>query len=89
MRFRGLSQEQSKASAHDVHRGTAASAAGELPAGFEPWRARPGAHRTGHGPEQAGHASLVPELQSTPEETPAHGERETESTWVSAQFRLG
>lgn len=61
MRLRRLPQEQGEARAHHIHGGTAASAPGELSAGLEPRRSGPGADRTGHRAQQAGHAGLVPE----------------------------
>lgn len=80
LRLRGLPQEQSEARAYHLHRGAAAGPPGELPAGLQPRRARPGADRPGHGAQQAGDAGLVPEQPSSAEEAPAHWKREAEPT---------
>lgn len=83
VRLGRLPQEQGEARAHDLHGGAAAGAAGQLPAGLEPRRAGPRAHRASHRPQQARHAGLVPEQPRQAEEAPAHGERKAEPMLVS------
>lgn len=83
VRLGGLPQEQGEEGPHDLHGGTAAGAPGQLPAGLEPGRAGPGAHRAGHGAQQARDPGVVPEQQGAAEEAPAHWEGETEPTLVA------
>lgn len=82
VRLRRLPQEQGEASAHHLHGGAAAGATGQLPAGLQPGRSGPGAHRAGHRPQQAGDAGVVPEQPRQAEEAPAHGQGEAEPMLV-------
>lgn len=65
-------QEQSEAGADHIHRGATPGPPGQLPAGLQPGRTGPGADSADHRTQQASHSSMVPEQQSTSEETPQH-----------------
>lgn len=82
VRLRRLPQEQGEAGADDLHGGAAAGVAGQLPAGLQPGRSGPGAHRAGHRPQQAGDAGVVPEQPRAPEEASTHREGQAEPTLV-------
>ena len=65
-------EEKDEADADDVHGGTGADLAGQLPNRLESRRAGPREDRADHGAEQARDASLVSELPGEAEEVHEH-----------------